>query len=178
MFASPTEPTSWKSSSSKYESYSREAISKKKTARRTAASVASDRGRVWHVSRWTRNTNMLLARDVSTEKTIAGSRSISRHSHALDQVLRSKVSSHTIAKHDVTLSWCEHSIHLIVQVFILWLLFHKINVLQCCCGDVRSYAPSLSGVSSQRRETEERHDVSAPDLQNTILSPSITVGVN
>ena len=31
--------------------------------------------------------------------------------------------------------------------------------------------------SSQRRETEERHDVSAPDLKNTILPPSMTVGV-
>ena len=63
MFASPTEPNSWKIASSKYEGTSRETISK--SAWSTAVSVASDGEKAWHVSTWTRETL-----DVSIEQTI------------------------------------------------------------------------------------------------------------
>ena len=160
------EPNSWKGTSSKYEDTSHETISE--SAWRTAVSVASDRGRHGtsprgHRKPWMSPKNR---RSPTTwhQQTFACCRSVGS---------TRKVHVRTIAKHVVTLSWCIRSIHLVVQAFRIWLPFQKINELQCCCGDVHLCVPPLSGPC----ETEEQRAVSTPDINNTTLSPSMTVGV-
>ena len=109
---------------------------------------------------------VLPALDVVIEQTITRLRNISGDSHAVDRgSCTRKILGHTIAKHDASLSWYKNSIHLVDQAFVLWLPFHEIKL------------PPLRGVSRKKLETEVQHAVSATDLQDTILWPSMTVGI-
>ena len=49
------------------------------------------------------------------------------------------------------------SIHFVVQAFVIWLPFQKINELQCCCGDVHLCVPHLSGAMRDGRATCRLH---------------------